>query len=675
MKQRDSEQLHTPGVSEPTDFALEDILREFGTKAAQPGETIVFAPIQDDAAKNENKARKAAIKDEQVTVYARKEKPAAIEKKAEQRRIVADTPAPVAKAPKQKPVIQPPSDAQRAARAAEKKSREKPHIQPVPQAQSIDLPTLLAQYRGKRMNSALRRIALGVLALGNLLLLCASGFSLSLLSSLSPNTLLLISTGLFLLSLLLAWEVPAQGIAGLIKLRPSAYSLFTVLAALCLVDVFRNARTDGFLYCAVANLALPFFFRALVLERTAMRTALSCLHRFESPVGVSEVTKILPNEKTLRRDKADTQEFLSRLLSPALPARVMGVYTAVALPSTLILAIFFSMRMNVAFIRGWLMLLLGAMPFAGMLAFSQPFAALTKRLAGIGGVLSGWSSARIFGKRHTILLRDEDVFPRANVTGNGMKIYGAQPATKVISYGLAALEAAQSPLASVFAAFLESQHGRHTRADSFRYYDNGGIGAQVGSDVVLIGSLSFMRVMGVYMPAGTKLRQAAYVSINGELCGVFALKYTPSASTRFGLRALLGNSNFSVILATQDFIISPDLIAAKYEVQTGSLLFPAFAERVRLSSSEAGEAARQGALIAKDNFGAFAATVAAGRTLRSSAMLSLALALFCGILGFILCTLLLAWNAMPTASPFHIACYHLLWALMTSFLSFIQLHF
>ena len=75
-----------------------------------------------------------------------------------------------------------------------------------------------------------------------------------------------------------------------------------------------------------------------------------------------------------------------------------------------------------------------------------------------------------------------------------------------------------------------------------------------------------MRSMGVHMSDGARVRQAVYVSVNGELAGIFAVKYKPSASTRAGLRALLANPGNSVILATRDFLITPELLAARYEL-------------------------------------------------------------------------------------------------------------
>ena len=83
----------------------------------------------------------------------------------------------------------------------------------------------------------------------------------------------------------------------------------------------------------------------------------------------------------------------------------------------------------------------------------------------------------------------------------------------------------------------------------------------------------------------------------------------------------------------------------------------------------------QGALIAEDTFGALAVTVAAGRTLRNSSLISAALSLCAGALGLLLCILLIAWNAPAVASPIHIAAFQLLWGFVTAFTGLILLRF
>ena len=103
--------------------------------------------------------------------------------------------------------------------------------------------------------------------------------------------------------------------------------------------------------------------------------------------------------------------------------------------------------------------------------------------------------------------------------------------------------------------------------------------------------------------------------------------------------------------------------------------FPDYRERLRLSANDRNEKNRQGALIAKDTFGAFAMTVAAGRTLRMCALFSTFLSVFCGLVGLLLCAALLIWDAAAVISPLNILLFQVIWAVVNSFLTFVLLKF
>ena len=129
------------------------------------------------------------------------------------------------------------------------------------------------------------------------------------------------------------------------------------------------------------------------------------------------------NEDGLRCAPGDTRDFMRHLSDPDPAARTFRVYTLLALPGTLLAALALSRLGPMGFVRCWLILLLGATPCAAMLSFVRPFSALARRLASFGAALCGWHGARVLGGKHTVILRDEDVFPANNITSSGMKLY------------------------------------------------------------------------------------------------------------------------------------------------------------------------------------------------------------------------------------------------------------
>lgn len=682
MERREPEQLNNADA--PEEYKLDDIMREFGPDADEPekvaSDTMVFRPIrtappdpQTDApmklAEPTRRAERKTVRGEEARKEPMQSKKPPIEEPAEE---------PPKKSPRGKnkqPKEQPPAvPKKRLERGRKMPVEEPPHVRIEPPETPPNPQNLLHLCKDGLGTQRLRLFFLALVTLVQLLLMVYAERAWSFLP-LSQRAGGWIMLAFAVLSLLLAYDVLLAGIQALFRLRMNLPTLALPVSVLVLLHALQALPRGEQSYCPVLSLLLLLLLRALTAQRKAMFYTLRTVCSFVAPMGIFDAPQLLKDTDSLRRDTGDTENFMRNLLLPDRAERVMGIYVPVFFLLTGVLAYLLSRRSDCGFVLAWLLLLLGAIPFSGALCFAKPFAVLAKRLSAFGGALCGWHGAEIFSGKHTIILRDEDIFPRANISSNGMKLFGSHKAGRVIAYALAALEAADSPLTDLFEALLQSQNGKHYHATTSRIYDNNGIGAEVVGEVVLVGSLPFMRSMGVHMSAGTRVRQAVYVSVGGELAGIFAVKYKPSASTKKGLRDVLANRNFSVVLATRDFLITPELIAAKYELPTEALVFPAFHERIRLSGIDSNQTAEQGALIAKDTFGAFASTAAAGRSLRSVSVLSLTLCLLAGIGGMIVCMLLIAWNAAGTASPLHLAAYQILWACLNAFFTFVFLRF
>lgn len=672
MRHRKPEQVHTSVPAEPTmpEFTLEEILEEFGSGSAAPEAAEKTAPeppvsaAQPEAAQDAKiDAAENAAPPEYISGTKRPIASAA-PRRAEEPSAAARPsiwPSP-AVPPAENSVEEDTSRSRHVRRKRPAPVKVAPEAPPPPTAQE-----LLEKYRALLGSTRLRLGLSGFCCLVNVLLLLLESYVPNVLRTLPDTLPAYFSAGLLALTLFLTFDVAVCGIRDLFRLRVSPCTLGTLTAILCIADTFVSKTS----YCAAGNLLLFFLFRALVLYRRGMATTLKTVCSIEHPMGICRISGL--GDSALRCDTGDRSVFCGELEQPDAAGTLFCIYSTILLPGTLAAAVIFARSGHANFLHGWTLLLLGATPCAALLSFSRPFHVLAKRLSDIQGALCGWYGAGIFSGKHTILLRDGDLFPPENIRSNGMKLYASHPAAKVIGYALAALETCESPLAPVFESLLQAQFGRHFHADSYKIYDAGGVGAEIAGDVVLVGSLSFMQSMGVHMPAGTKVRLAVYVSIGGELAGVFALKYKPNRSARLGLRVVLAKSKLNVVLATRDFLITPELIAVKYEVPTQHLVFPAYSVRLRYASAELGSTAWQGALVAKDTFGTFAATVTAGQTLYSASLTLTVLNLFAGFFGVILCALLLFWDAGATASPLHMILFQTLWVILSEFISFVLL--
>lgn len=661
---RKPDQLHIAPAA-AGDYSLEDILKEFSPEGASPSpsppkkaplsDTQVFTPIGEEpppASPPEH------APEETVKIFRSSKDIKATPMKGELPPIrILDTPAP----PRNEP----------SAPDSHSPSPEETEDEPEELTSEEETPVGLLRRTHRKLKFLLiQRVFLAVAALGGMFLLLYESkgwdFFPFLNEHIAVTALVLLALGIFL-----SYPVFLQGIKDLINLRISLYTIGMVSATVCLIYSFSHPDT---VYAPLINMQLFFLLQSLVNEEAALFFTARTVTGFQAPMGVCNAPQLPGKNASLRRDPGNVPDFMSKVRSRSLPHDLLSVYASILLVLLPVLAFFLSRGTEMPYLQVWLILLLGSVPYAGLLCYFKPFRSLAKKLSRYGGALCGWHGAQIFGGKHTIILRDGDLFPRKGITSNGMKLYNGHAAPKVISYALAALEKADSPLRHLFESLLQEQYGKHSRVREHRFYDHGGIGVEIGTDIVLVGNLSFIRSMGVHMPAGTRVRQAVYVSINGELAGIFALRYKANNSTRDGLRDVLANRNFSVILATRDFLITPELIAAKYTLPTDTMEFPNYTERLRLSTTDPEQAMSQGALIAEDTFGALAVTVAAGRTLKNCSLVTTSLTLCAGALGLLMTILLIAWGALAIASPMHIVAFQLLWSMVTSFVGLILLH-
>ena len=655
MKGQNPEQLNRPAAS--PEYKLEDILQEFGaaptqkqaqeTKAFEKGDTIRFTPIRTNP--------KEVPKDAPVKIAPSKES--------------STSPFPVAPPqnvhPEQKKSEPPKETAQPATPKEETVSTEVGKLPKTPF-------TLFESYRKGSVRQILLCYLLLPLCIFNVFLLVYHSYALEF-APVFLNYQGYFSLISLALTMLLSYEVFVKAIKELLHLR---FSMYLLAIPICILALFHGAsmlHTAGANYCPIAVLFLSYLQYSLRLERSAMVYTLHTVCNHEHSLGIFEAPQGAVKNDSLRCAPADTGDYLEKLQLPNRPQRLFALYTPALFFLSAGAAVALSYFVGADFLLSWLLLMLMGAPWSAMLCYNKPFRALARRLSKLGSALAGWHSARCFGKKHTIILRDEDLFPRKDISSNGMKLYGAFSAPFIISNALAVLDAVESPLVDVFEELLRAHNGARMYASSYRLYDKDGIGATVNGEDVLVGSLSFMRSMGVDMPGGAKVRQAVYVSLRGELCGIFAIKYKPNPAVKKGLRDILSNENFSVVIAARDFLVTPELIAQKYELSAERVSLPDYNIRVRLTELDPNEPTVQAALMSGDGFAPFASTVAAGRILRTSATLTSVLALIAGLMGLLLCAALGFWRA--PISPLYLAVYQFVWTFLISLSADVMLNF
>ena len=463
----------------------------------------------------------------------------------------------------------------------------------------------------------------------------------------------------------LSYEVFIRGVYQALSMRFDLMSLLTLATVVSTADAFFAIRQGRAPFCTGAALAQLLALWSVALEKKAKWRTLKTVLSMENPVAAVKEEKAWHSLDCIFRREGSLDDFTAMLETPDAAQKVMRVYAPVAGVLTALLALLAAFGNGSNFLWAWSGLLLAALPAGGFIACCRPLSILAKRLHGSGAAICGWRGAKLLSGESGIVIRDQDLFPEKNITINGIKMYSDMPVRQVVGYATAVVQAAGSGLLPLFEEVMKNENGRRYTADSFRQYEGGGLGAEIRGDVVLLGSLPFMRLMGVHVPEGTRIQSAAYISVNKELVGVFALTYAPSASTKSGLHSVVRSSGLTPILATRDFMITPALVKKRYKISADRLEFPVVAERTRLSAPDAGGRGKQGALMAKGSFLSFSSAVTGGRLLRRAVHSAVLVSLISGFLGMVLLCILTYLGSVEAASAMNLLLYQLLWQVPT----------
>ena len=356
------------------------------------------------------------------------------------------------------------------------------------------------------------------------------------------------------------------------------------------------------------------------------------------------------------------QEFLQANRLPAGPARLMDFYALAVLLLSAAVAGLTCRGTTATFFQYWTAVLLAGTPLAGAVAWSRPWCILSRRLQARGAALYGWTGACRLSGKLVVPISDQDLFPGESVKMNGVKYFGGHTPDQVVAYGSAVISAAGSGLSKIFEEQLEIRGARRYPVSKLRRYEVGGVGAEIGPDSVLVGSLRFM-------PAGTRVSQAVYVAINGSLAGVFAVHYEVSRAVVGGLGALILSRGILPVITAGDFIITESFLRSKFRVNTARLKIPPFPARSELSQRTATEAARPCALLRQAPFSTISLTVTGARALRTAVRWGVLFDLLGGIMGMVIMAVLANLAASGVMSLVNLTLFLLLWSIPSLLLS------
>ena len=218
--------------------------------------------------------------------------------------------------------------------------------------------------------------------------------------------------------------------------------------------------------------------------------------------------------------------------------------------------------------------------------------------------------------------------------------------------------ASESGLSRLFDNLLASDGGFREQVEDVDFYEEGGVGGRIHGETVLFGTAGFMRKRGVNLPRNLGLKTGVFLSVDGTLIAVFAVKYMPAENVDWALHAL-HHSRITPVLAVRDGNITPALLKRKFGTDARAV-YPKLSTRLALSERGGG---RPDALLMREGLMPYAEVVLGSKRLCASAKRCTVLAFLAATASTLLAFYLTFVGAYSVLTPLSLLIYVLLWSL------------
>lgn len=465
-----------------------------------------------------------------------------------------------------------------------------------------------------------------------------------------------------LLSALLGSHQMTDSFSDLTKGKFTIDTMVAITFLVCCADAvfcFMELRVPC---CAAFSLEMTMALWSRCQRRNTEMGQMDTMRKATRLNSLVKVDDFYEGKPGLLEGEGQVEDFMGNYEAASGPQNVQSVYCAVSLLLCVAIAVFAGLRHGFSMALQVLSTgLLVAVPASFFVTLSRPAAILERRLHMVGTVLCGWQGVKGLCGKLVFPLRDEALFPRGSVKLNGVKFYGDRDTDDTIAYSTALMNASGGTLAPVFEQLRISRNCPELTAENIQSYPNGGIGGEVRGESVLLGTLSFLKDMGVEIPEGTMVTQAVYAALDGQLCAVYAITYSRMRSAAAGLVSLCASRKVIPVMIGGDFMLTESFLRSKFRARTRRLVFPTREIRRELQQREIEEGSIALALTTRDELVSAAYAVSGARALRTASRLGVAIHMVGGILGMVILLALAYLGSRSLLTPVHILLYQVVW--------------
>lgn len=464
-----------------------------------------------------------------------------------------------------------------------------------------------------------------------------------------------------LISALLGSFQLIEGAADMVKGRFSLNSLLMFNFALCFADGIFCLKQQRIPCCAAFSLQITMSLWSAYQERTVKLGQLDTMRKATILDAVYTVDNYAEQGKGILRGQGEVEHFTDTYRDAPREGKTLSVYAVVALCVSVATGLLAGVLHGVsAGVQVASVTLLAATPASMFVIFSRPMAVLERRLHAVGTVLCGWKGAWALTGKARFPIDHRDLFPQGSVKMNGVKFFGDRQPDQLISYTAALIKLGGGTLEPLFTSLLDSRNGIHYDVQQFNRYE-GGIGGQVNGEAVLVGTLEFLKTMGVEIPEGLRVHQAVCVAVDGEFCGLFAVTYERDRSAAAGIATLCGYRKLRPVMLTDDFMLSKEFVQKVFGVNADRIVVPDAETKTVMQKIEKEEDSAAAALVTGEGLESFAYAVTGARSLKTAVSLGITVHMIGGILGIVMMILLAILGETRLLTPINMFLYELIW--------------
>ena len=465
-----------------------------------------------------------------------------------------------------------------------------------------------------------------------------------------------------LIGALMGCQQMIEGVSDLFRGRFTLNMLLVITFLASCADAYFCLNELRVPICAAFTLEVFMSLWSAYHRRTTEMGQMDTMRKAVRLDSLLKCEDYLDGKSAYLRGEGQVADFMDHYDEIPRPERIQNVFAFVALLASAAIAVFAALRHGISMgVQIFSTTLLVAVPASFFVSVTRPMAMLERRLHRLGTVLCGWQGIKALAGKTKFPIRDEDLFAPGTCKMNGVKFYGKRAPEVVISYAAAMMKANGGGLAPVFEELLTSRAGIRHEAYNLQFYGNGGIGGEICEEPVLIGSLDFLKEMGVEIPEGTMVKQALYVSIDGELSGLFAIAYPKMKFTATGLATLCGNRQLNPVILADDFMVTGPFLKEKFGIRTKRMIFPEHGVRQELAQKQPAEGTVALALTTQEGLAPAAYAITGARSVRTAWKLGLVIHLIGGILGIVIMAALGFLGSTELLTPLNILAYQLVW--------------